>query len=102
MNVNELMHKVEAHYDWLQARSEAADEAYCSLTDEVEENMTFDDLLEAMVDLPDLVKKQALRDAAQAHPTNLLAETYERLLQAQTSKALQRAEEWAYQRRSIA
>ncbi|BBE09584.1 Catalase [Mycoavidus cysteinexigens] len=95
MSSNQLMQKFEAHYDWLQARSEAADEAYCSLTDEVEENMTFEDLLEAMVKLPDSIKKQALRDAAQGRTTFLFAETYDRLLQAQTDEALQRATEYA-------
>ncbi|UUM20851.1 hypothetical protein [Mycoavidus sp. SF9855] len=91
MNLNELMRKAEASYDRLQARSEAADEDYCARADEVGENMTFDDLLEAMLDLSDSVKKQALHDAAQAKSTDLIAETYERLLQAQTGKALQKA-----------
>ncbi|BBE09695.1 Putative uncharacterized protein [Mycoavidus cysteinexigens] len=102
MSVNELMHKVEAHYDRLQARSEAADEDYCVRANEVEENMTFDDLLEAMVKLPDSVKKQALRDAAQARSTDLFADTYERLWETQTGKALQRAIDCAYQRKDIA
>lgn len=101
MNLNELMRKAEDCDDRLQARSEDADEAYCALADEVEENMAFDDLLEAMVDLPDSVKKQALHDAAQAQPTDLFAETYERLLLAQTGKALQRAIDCAYQRKAI-
>lgn len=58
MNLNELMRKAEDCDDRLQARSEDADEAYCALADEVEENMAFDDLLEAMVDLPDSVKSK--------------------------------------------
>ncbi|MCX8566860.1 MAG: hypothetical protein ON057_001587 [Glomeribacter sp. 1016415] len=95
MSVSELMHKVEAHYDRLQARSEAADEDYCALANAVEEKMILEDLLEAIVDLPDEVKKQALRDAAQGRTTLLLAETYDRLLQAQTDEALQRAAEYA-------
>ena len=91
MNLYELMRKVEVCDDRLQARSEAADETYCARANEAEENMTFDDLLEAMLDLSDSVKKQALHDAAQARSTDLLAETYERLLHAQTGKALQEA-----------
>lgn len=101
MSLSRLMQSVEAHYDRLQAQSEAADEAYCALADEVGENMNFDDLLEAMVGLPDLVKKQALQDAAQAHSTDLFAETYERLLQEQTGKALQQAVNCAYQRKDF-
>ncbi len=91
MNLNELIRKTEVCDDRLQASSEAADEIYCALADEAKENMTFDALLEAMVELPDSVKKQALHDAAQARSTDLLAETYACLLQAQTGKALQKA-----------
>ncbi|MCX8566801.1 MAG: hypothetical protein ON057_001528 [Glomeribacter sp. 1016415] len=87
--------QIETYYDVLKACSEAADEAYCALADEFEENMTFDDLLEAMVELPDSVKKQALRDAAQGLTTLLFADTYERLLQAQTDEALRKASEYA-------
>lgn len=83
--------QIEAYYDVLKACSEAADDAYDTAYEEAERKLTFDCLLEAMVDLPDSVKKQALHDAAQAKSTDLIAETYERLLQAQTGKALQKA-----------
>lgn len=43
------------------------------------------------MELPDSVKKQELHDAAQAQSTDLLAETYEFLLQAKTGKALQKS-----------
>ncbi|BBE09440.1 ATP synthase subunit alpha [Mycoavidus cysteinexigens] len=102
MNSSELMQQFEARYDRLQARSEAADEAYCVLADEVEASITFDALLEVMVELPDSVKKQALRDAAQAQSTDLFVETYERLLETQTGRALQRAIDCAYQRKATA
>lgn len=95
MNSIQLMQKFEAHYDRLQERSEAADEDYCARANEVEENMIFENLLEAMVKLSDSVKKQALRDAAQGRTTLLFADAYERLLQAQTDEALQRATEYA-------
>ncbi len=84
-------HQIEAYYDVLKARSEATDDAYDAAYEEAERKLTFDCLLDAMLDLSDSVKKQALHDAAQAHSTHLFAETYERLLQAQTGKALQEA-----------
>ncbi len=97
MGLNELMREVEASYDRLQARSEDADDAYDTAYEEAGRKLTFDRLLEAMVALPDSVKKQALHDAAQARSTDLFAETYERLLQAQTGKALQEATNFARQ-----
>jgi hypothetical protein len=91
MNLNTLMRQADAYTEALQARSEAADEAYLAAYESAEAALSFDGLLEALVDLPDEAKQAALHEAAQGHDTGLLAETYERLLQDKTAAVLRRA-----------
>jgi PHD/YefM family antitoxin component YafN of YafNO toxin-antitoxin module len=95
MSPYQLMQKVEAFYERVQARQEEKDEAYCASCDEFEEEMSLDELLEKMLNLPDSAKQKALREAAQYQPSLVLAEMYEQLLQEKTGKALQEAQECA-------
>ncbi len=95
MNLNKLMIQVEARDDEILARlereQEQADEAYIQEENAAGRELIFDALLEALDQLPDQIKKEALQEAARGEATMLFADTYERFLEAKTNQALQRA-----------
>ena len=71
--------------------SEAADEAYDLAEEAAAREIDFEMLLDALLDLSNAEKEAALNEAAGYHPTLLLAQAWENLLQEKTSKARQQA-----------
>ncbi len=95
MNLNKFMHQVDAHYDAVQAllerKQEEADEDYDFAEEAMHRELTFDDLLEELDNLPDQIKEEALKEAEQGKATRLLVDTYEIFLEKKTGHLLDRA-----------
>lgn len=91
MNLNALMEGVEAHDAWLLAQQEAEDDAWNAACEEAEQAFNFNDLLDALADLPEENKTAAFACIADGRDTDVLHKTYEHLKRAKVEDILQKA-----------
>ena len=90
MNLNHTMSAVEAHDDALLAQQEARDVAWEAAYEAAEEDVNFNDLLDALFMLPEPEKAAALVDLTHCRFPGSFAEAYDRLLAAKAEAIMQR------------